>query len=649
MTHAVFWTLILARNWGAWSYLFSTPSAFDARSVRILFVRGALPCAAVALFLLLCWGAGRRILRRMLATRLSTPPGMILATGFGLGIAATGIFIFGVLGALNFWGILVVMILLAFLAAPERRPSASRRNIAPNLPQPPEAWPAWKQVLAGLLAFAAFNALMLALAPPTEWDVLAYHLALPKLYVAAERVLEIPWLIHGHWPHLMESLYCLPVAAGADNGAALLHAAVCALWGAATYQAARAHLGPEASWIAAGLAAGQPLLLRFAGTAHADGAMALFHLLACLSLWRWSQGRDAGWLAVAGAFSGMAAASKLHGLVLAGALAAWAWRREGADPRARRRALAIFGLPALSFVAPWYLKTWTSAGNPVWPFFSTIFGGDWGAAAMEGPFLASSRWAWPPSTNLITLYGAQYLLIPAIGLSALAWNLGRSWPPFIKLLLWPIPFYLPLIIRQHEFWRFMLAVSPGLVLSAAFGASEAIKAGGRRALLAAALVAVGLWPIVTATQNNELFAVLGLGSPRKPEKDPRDLYLEKSLDHYAFYQETASALPSGAKVLLFREIRGYYLDARYQWGDPVNQGLLNYDGLPGPEELRVRLRELGITHVLVNEGLAIYGPSPGYYSPRTLAMMEDVLRNWGLPVLRREKLVLYALNAPSSL
>ncbi len=648
MIKTIFLSLVLAGNFGVWNFLARNPGSVDARSIRILFVRGLLPCAAVLVFLFLCWGAGRRLLRLFVLRRLSSPLSQLLAAGFGLGIAAAGIFIFGIIGALNTWGISVLLTLLALSGVPDnRRRFDPGAQTAPKTAEPAESWPAWKRAVAAVLAFSAFNALILALAPPAEWDILAYHLALPKLYAAAERVQEIPWLIHAHWPHLMEILYSLPFGAGADNGAALLHAAVCALWGAGVYQIARDEMGREASWIAAALLACQPLVLRFAGTAHADGGLALFHLLSGVCLWRWSQGQDAGWLLVAGVFSGLAASCKLHGLILAAALAAWVLRRtliSGRKDLAKN--ILTFALPAAAVAGPWYLKTWIGTGNPVWPFFSGLFGGQWGAQAIEAPFLASSRWGWPPSMDLITRYGAQYFLVAALGLWALAWELRKPLPGIVKLLLWPIPFYLPFVIRQHEAWRFMLALTPGLALAGAFGASEALKAGGKRALLAGALGAFGMIPIMSATQNNELFAVLGLSSPREPDKDPRDLYLEKTLDHYAFYKEAPGVLPPGSRVLLFREIRGYYLDARYQWGDPVNQGLIAYDAMRGPEELSARLRELGITHVLVNEGLAIYGPSPGYYTPRTLALMEDFLRAETIPVLRRGALALHALSLP---
>lgn len=53
---------------------------------------------------------------------------------------------------------------------------------------------------AGLLAFAVFHLLVVSIAPPAAWDVRAYHLALPELYLRSGRMIEVPWLMHSHWP-----------------------------------------------------------------------------------------------------------------------------------------------------------------------------------------------------------------------------------------------------------------------------------------------------------------------------------------------------------------------------------------------------------------------------------------------------------------
>lgn len=74
----------------------------------------------------------------------------------------------------------------------------------------------------------------------------------------------------------------------------------------------------------------------------------------------WPALAAAGWIA---------AACKLQGLALGGALGVWLlW-----SPR-RRRGVWSFALGAALPALPWFLRTWLATGNPVWPFFSGLRG-----------------------------------------------------------------------------------------------------------------------------------------------------------------------------------------------------------------------------------------------------------------------------------
>jgi len=597
---------------GAWGYLFRHPGAFDGRSVRILLQDALLPLAAAAALLALAVGLGRTLLRR-----LGVEEDGLLAFGLGLGAFASAVFLAGLSG---FYGLAAFAVL--GLASAWGLRGASWRP----------ALPAGGPLLGGLLAFCALHAFVIALAPATEWDVLAYHLALPELYLRAGRVLEAPWLLHSHWPHLLEALYGVPLALGMEGAAALLHAAACAALVYASYRCARERLGAQAAWLAAALLASQPVLLRFAGTAHSDGGFALFHLLACLALWSWEETGSRGRLAAGGLLSGFAASAKLLGAVPTAALALWVLSRSWKRERSLRPAL-LFAACAGAVVAPWYLKSWLWAGDPFWPFLS----GGFDAYRQSNLFSGMSE------AGLALRYGPQYLLVPAAGFAAWAALRRWEWPPFLKFLLLPAVPYSLAVALHHEGWRFMLPMYPALALSAAWGASRMLERGGLERAAAAALLLFGLSPVLGAATNNALFPVLGLRSSSEPAAHPRELYLDRLVDVNRFYREMLPELPPQSKVLLFREVRGYRLKTNYLWGDPLNQGLIRYARLDGPEALLARLRELKVTHVLVNEDTPMYRESPGYYDRRTLEMMAQVLSD-AREVRRRGKIALYRLG-----
>ena len=112
--------------------------------------------------------------------------------------------------------------------------------------------------------------------------------------------------------------------------------------------------------------------------------------------------------------------------------------------------------------------------------------------------------------------------------------------------------------------------------------------------------------------------------------------MSRKLDHYVFAGKLNDAVDPAAKILLFREIRGYYLKPDYIWGDPLNQGVLDYQSCSTPELLLKRLQELGVSHIWINPGLKIYQPQSGYYHPGIIALMDSFLNRHAKLVLKLE-------------
>ena len=205
------------------------------------------------------------------------------------------------------------------------------------------------------------------------------------------------------------------------------------------------------------------------------------------------------------------------------------------------------------------------------------------------------------------------------------------------------PAYAALAWRHNEAWRFLMPVWPALALTAGRSAEGAFKGGWPRRAAAAALVLTAALPIASLSPNNALFAVLGLRSSASPGAERRALFSERSVDVAAFYREARGILPPNAKVLLFREVRGYGAGFDYLWGDPMNQALIDYRRVSGPDELARRLKDLGVTFVLDHPGSHLYREDPGYYDARTLGLMGACLKRRARLVLSGEGLELHEL------
>jgi hypothetical protein len=618
--------LFAARALGFWGYVLQNPGAVDLYSLRSWLSNDFLPLLMAAAAWSVFLGMGRRM-RSPLNLPERGLPDAASSAALGLLLTGTAVFFLGWSGGLTpVYLIAVSSFLAAFSIGTLKFPRLQWPSLGPL-----------EGLCAGLLSFVAVCSLLDALAPPVLWDARAYHLVIPELALHAGRFSPLPWLLHSHWPHLMECLYSLPLAAGRDSVAALLHWGAAALLVASVFSLSDKSAGRPAAWTAALLLAAQPAFSSEAGAAHSDAAAALLAFCAASTLARWDSERRPRLAAFAGLLAGGAVAVKL---TLVAPFAAWtAWL----CVKRRPRDAGVFVLCGAAMFAPWLLKTWLETGDPVWPFLSS-FTGDAAGAALASRNAISNRWGLPLPFWAFTQDGPGFLLIPFVVACALS---GQKRSPASATERWLWIAGLPLAaisLPQHAAWRYLMPLWPAFALSTGRCLTVALKQGRTHAGLAVAVVAIGISPIISLSPNNQLFAVISPRPSSAPAADRRSLWEDRSLDGLpSFYREARAALPPDARVLLFREIRGYHAGFDYLWGDPMNQALIDYRSLAGPEELYARLRALGVTDVLDHPGSALYREDPGYYDRRTLALMAECLHRHGRIVLERDGLTLHRL------
>ncbi len=262
-------------------------------------------------------------------------------------------------------------------------------------------------VIVAMTVFAAAVLMLGSWLPPSEFDVLEYHLQAPKEFFQQGWIGFVPHNIYANMPlgTEMHSLAMMTMVGEEDAwlggligksitaafslvGAALLGAFVTRKFGALF------------GWCAAGMWLTSPGIAHVAIFGLIDGVLATYVLASAVAIIGALESlrdrtltmqnsekselpslRSMTYWRLAGVASGAAAAAKYPGLILAVipvlAFLIWAaWRyRRVFHQREVILSACLIALELAATCGPWYVKNWVQAGNPVYPLAANIFGG----------------------------------------------------------------------------------------------------------------------------------------------------------------------------------------------------------------------------------------------------------------------------------
>ncbi len=493
--------------------------------------------------------------------------------------------------------------------------------------------------------------LVLALLPPTSFDALMYHLALPERLLRWGGIRPEP-VAHFWNPAFVEYVYLWPVALGMDRAARVLHslwALGAVLW---VFHWAQEVFGVfparDSLWVLLSM----PSLPLVASWAYTDAALVFYTVAALYALTQaWVTGSK-GWFLLAGMAAGMAPSIKYTGLFLpaAGGISLlWALRREG---RALIKGVGSFVGSVLFVAAPWYVRNALYMGNPIYPFF---FGGrgwdaflqEWYGRGGSGLGLDLWRWVFFPFQAVAGLGDLTYvdgrigpwwlILAPAVvvwlprwwrhprrrkplaitlvfGCIGLAvWLYGVAW----SRLLWQARLLLP-VLFPLALW--MGAAVHGLRV---LDGREALSL--RRVTRGLLVLSVGLVLLehgVSFVRQNGPAYLLGEVNRWDFYRDQAPLYVE--------YLNLLSQAPEDARIYALFEARTY-LAPREVMPDTLLAHLPHDLARYGSVERMVKAwRNQGYTHVVVFHAGAelLFQEDPGTYTRKqrqALSQLENLL------------------------
>lgn len=514
-----------------------------------------------------------------------------------------------------------------------------------------------RPILSSALGAATVWFGLASLAFPVTPDALYFHLGLPKLYARVGEAFFTPGNLFSAGPRTMEMVLSAFFTLGLQRAAQFFIMLVAAILILTVWMKAREFDGygcyAAAIILTVPIFAGQ---LTGAKNDYLLWGLSFFAFLKYRQYMSSGRRTDLIW---AGVGAGMAAGTKAIGLGLYGVLAA-AIIYNLILGREKLRHLLYFTFFFALFSAPWYLYSWMITGNPVFPFFNTVFPSPYTTRAFESfnSYLAVKT----VQPNLIELIRSPFDLIfnpdkydGRLGFVLIAFPIMlvfvRRIPGAIKLALgMSLVFYL-IWFFGFSYARFLLPVVTLLAIAGSFYMVKSEEHGGRLKTVSLAALVFGLLLVIPpAIRDNSARVASVLSGTSQHE------YLAgfRALDPYQRQSAVMTAqlpyidcwefLNSKAEpdtrigILTSFTIRadGYYLDREYIYLNPSEQRQYDFIKLRGDEEINRALGALAISYVVLDSAVvqqfspgSTWAAFPGFdqFSGGALALVSYCQRN----------------------
>ena len=298
-----------------------------------------------------------------------------------------------------------------------------------------------------------------SLLPPIDFDVLEYHLQVPKEWYQQGSITFLSHNVYGNMPLGAEilSLPAMALLPGEDSwwwGALvgkLLIASFAPITALGIYAAGKRFAGVTAGVVAALVYISTPWVAVVSMNGLIDGVLACYLFLSvyAFAIWQSDGKTSPGLILLSGFLAGSALACKYPAMlfVVLPLSIAFAWPRDGG----RSQRVLLFVLAVSLGGGLWLGKNAACAGNPTYPLLYSVFGGETRTDAKDVQWRQAHQV--PPDGR-----GRRYSLQQAW--SSLANVMGRS--------RWQSPLLVPLMVLVFLAQRQGVRPGPGCCSQATF-------------------------------------------------------------------------------------------------------------------------------------------------------------------------------------
>ncbi|MBF0378595.1 MAG: phospholipid carrier-dependent glycosyltransferase [Desulfamplus sp.] len=518
-------------------------------------------------------------------------------------------------------------------------------------------------IFIGLLIILA--TVLLASVPPVDRDALIHHLAIPKLYLKAGKIIDLPCMEYSYYPMNLDMLYMVSLYFGSDIAPKFIHFSFALFTAFLVFQYLNNRLNRLYALLGSILFLSIPIIVKLSITVYVDLGLVFFSTASLLAILKCVEnGFKVKYILIAGAACGLAMGTKYNGLItflLLSLLVPFLYSRFSKDKSQNKNSLNssvksiawafIFVFSAFVIFSPWTIRNYIWTKNPLYPFYNSVF-----TSKIENPCVISKFTEDSGATGLgilgyrMLLYEENWwetaflpiriffqgednnpkyfdgrlsplLLIFSI-FAFIAFNKKKELYDYEKnvFLAFAALFFFFAFFSTELRIRYFAPSIPPLVILSVYGVKNLVEEalGGfivqsqfragviKRALPLAVLIVGAAYMIIsTAGYFAEQFKTV------KPleylsGKISRDDYIASFRYEYPAMQYINKKLPPDATVLFFYlGGRGYYCDRNYipDSGNSVKMLYNMISSIQSDKDVRSFFKQVGITHFLINNAI----------------------------------------------
>ena len=435
------------------------------------------------------------------------------------------------------------------------------------------------QSFLGLLVFLSIG---LALAPAFATDALVYHLAVPKAFLQAGELVNLPNNIYSFFPQQIEMLYLFALALGSDSLAQLTGLGVAFLLLFALWQYSRKKVGKSYAWLTPLIFISTPTFFSVASSAYVDLQAAAYVFLAFYS---WENGctrKQSVWFFLMTLFAGAAVATQLTTIIILPlaflGLAIHGRSHKNTSQTAGQCFLLILG--SLLMLSPWLARNYFFTGNPLFSIDSLSF--------PVNLTIFSELHSFPFNGQIGILY---LLLLPAL------LGLRRESHPAVIVFLVLLVFWF-VQMQTISLLAPAFAFLSVLMVSGLKQLFKQIGTGKSKKFFLTTVLALGLL-FNTSLIMKEWFRIEPLSYLLN--KENREQFLTRQIRAYPAYQDANKILTKKDRVMLIDMKNLGYLMNQPFYNDAFAQTLTEViDKGVYAADIANRLQTRGINHALFN-------------------------------------------------